>query len=272
MKKTSIVLCCALVVTGAFAQTLNSAVTGGGTTNYIAKWSSSTTLTTSALCQSSSGGNIGIGTCSPTQRLQVNSGNVIVKGPQNFNANGQSASVYLGDINHPISAQYGFGITLGVYQAPKAINIIDGQPITANTSGHPAYVGIGTTAPDAVFTVSSDTLFNSNCDSGCAHSTLLLDIMGLVKADMFGNLCLGSNCNVQDITNTVQLSQPLVFPDGTFQTTAYNAPAVARQQASIRQLQRDRDTLLLMVKELRLRVAQLEKSTEKLSTTTSRQR
>jgi len=40
--KLRIVLCCALLTAGALAQTLNTAVTGGGTTNYIAKWSSST--------------------------------------------------------------------------------------------------------------------------------------------------------------------------------------------------------------------------------------
>jgi len=234
--------------------------TGSGTANYIAKWSSSTNLTTSALCQSASGGNIGIGTCSPTQRLQVNSGNAIVKGPQNFSASGQTASIFVGDTNHPIRAKYGYGFTLGVYQAPNAINILDGAPMTANGSGHPAFVGIGTATPDAIFTVAGDTLFNNNCDSGCIHSTLLLDIMGMMKADMFGNLCLGTSCTLEDIGSTVQLGVPLVFPDGTTQTTAYTAPAAATQQAVvIQQLQRDRDSLIHVVRQLQARVAALEK-------------
>jgi hypothetical protein len=77
----------------AFAQELTTAVTGGGTANFIAKWSSSTNLTTSALCQSASGGLVGIGTCSPTQRLQISSGNMVVKGPQNFTASRADGTV-----------------------------------------------------------------------------------------------------------------------------------------------------------------------------------
>src|SRR6478672_6796156 len=107
--KLRVALCCALFTSGTLAQTVNTAVTGTGAANYIAKWSSSTNLTTSALCQSASGGLVGVATCSPTQRLQVNSGNMVVKGVNNFIAKGQTAKYYVGDTNHVVGATFGSG-------------------------------------------------------------------------------------------------------------------------------------------------------------------
>jgi len=49
-------------------------ITGSGTTNYIPKWTSSSSLNNSVIYQSSTG-NIGIGTTTPSQKLDVN-GNV----------------------------------------------------------------------------------------------------------------------------------------------------------------------------------------------------
>lgn len=46
-----------------------SLIGGSGTANYITRWSGGTTITTSSIYESS--GNIGIGTTSPTSRLQV---------------------------------------------------------------------------------------------------------------------------------------------------------------------------------------------------------
>src|SRR6478672_11674155 len=123
--KLRVALCCALFTSGTLAQTVNTAVTGGGTTNYIAKWSSSTNLTTSALCQSASGGLVGVGTCFPTQRLQVNSGNMLVKGVNNFTAAGQSARYFVGDTNHALRAVYGSGLALDTYKTTNALTISD---------------------------------------------------------------------------------------------------------------------------------------------------
>jgi len=122
-------------------------VTGSWATNYIAKWSSSTNLTTSALCQSTSGGLVGIGTCSPTQRLQVNSGNLLVKGVNNFTASGQTAKYYVGDTNHALGAAYGAGLFFSTYKIPYAMVIQD-------STGR---VGIGTTTPQATLDVTGVT-------------------------------------------------------------------------------------------------------------------
>jgi hypothetical protein len=49
-------------------------------------------------------GIVGIGTTAPTQKLEVDSGNAMVKGARNFKANGDTAFLYVGDTNHPIEA------------------------------------------------------------------------------------------------------------------------------------------------------------------------
>ena len=67
-----------------FATTASYALTAsnlqGGTPNYIAIWNTATTLSSSILYQTSS--NVGIGTTTPTQKLDVN-GNVLITGSFN---------------------------------------------------------------------------------------------------------------------------------------------------------------------------------------------
>jgi len=137
-----------------FAPLLNAQdPTGTGTANYIAKWNSSTNLTTSALCQSATGGLVGIATCAPTQRLQVNSGNVLVRGVNNFTASGQVAKYYVGDTSHSVGAQYAAGLFFSSYKNPYAMVIQD-------TSG---FVGIGTTSPTAALDVSTNPNYCIHC-------------------------------------------------------------------------------------------------------------
>src|SRR4051794_17340651 len=159
MTNTSVVLFCVLVAANASAQTISPAITGGGTTNYIAKWSSSTNLTSSALCQSASGGLVGIGTCAPTQKLQVNSGNVLVKGVNNFTASGQSATYYVGDTNHAVRAAFGTGLFFGSYQFPSAMVVHDA--VVLNGNDKVGNVGIGTTSPQAFLDIQEG---NIHCD------------------------------------------------------------------------------------------------------------
>ena len=57
----------------------------------------------------------------------------------------------------------------------------------------------------------------------------------------------------------VQQGAGVVFPDGTVQTTAYTGTtiAAATQVAAVRQLQRDRDNLVQLVRQLQARVDRL---------------
>ena len=214
--------------------------TGTGTANYIAKWSSTTNLTVSALCQSASGGLVGIATCSPTQRLQVNSGNMVVKGVNNFIAKGQTAKYYVGDTNHVVGATFGSGMYFTTYKAPMAMVITDA---TVSQDGSVvATIGMGTTRPSALVDIQAG---NASCNSdGCIHSLSLFNVGTSIRVDLLGTTYLGSG-------DGVVLGTPLTFPDGTVQTTAYKPPAAVSQAATTRQL-------VKLVQQLQARVAKLE--------------
>jgi len=84
------------------------------------------------------GGNVGIGTTNPTQRLQI-IGNILVKGTNSFINVNDEAVVNLGDTNHYIKAVNGVGLRLGTFLAEDALVV---QQSTGN-------VGIGTDNPRA---------------------------------------------------------------------------------------------------------------------------
>ena len=87
----------------------------------------------------SHGGNVGIGTSSPTQKLEVDKGNIFVRGPGSFDAVGEQATVYLGNGYYYIRSEHGFGVKIGTYGVGDAICI---KEPTGN-------VGIGTSSPAA---------------------------------------------------------------------------------------------------------------------------
>jgi hypothetical protein len=111
-------------------------IKGGGTTNFIPRWTTSTTLGNSVLFQTT-GGNVGLATIAPAQKLEIDSGNLLVRGLQNFNRTGSTAFLYVGDTSHAVEAIRNTGLAIGTYKAPEALFI---QDATGN-------VGIGTTKP-----------------------------------------------------------------------------------------------------------------------------
>jgi hypothetical protein len=128
-------------ITGKVGSHDSPPVGGGGTTGFIAEWANSNNLSNSALFQDTSG-DVGLSTTSPTQKLEVDFGNMLVRGPDNFTRRGDTASLYVGDANHPIEAirnGTAGGIAIGVFQVPQALFLQD-------NSGR---VGVGTTFPEA---------------------------------------------------------------------------------------------------------------------------
>jgi hypothetical protein len=81
------------------------------------------------------GGKAGIGTTSPSEKLDVK-GNTIVRG-ESFANFGDTATISLGDGVHYLRAVFGSGLRIGTYNASDAITISEG-------SGN---VGIGATNP-----------------------------------------------------------------------------------------------------------------------------
>jgi hypothetical protein len=112
-----------------------ASVGGSGTTNFIPQWTNSTTLGNSLLFQM--GANVGLGTTTPAQKFEVDSGNMLVRGPNNFKGAGNTAFLYVGDTHHPIEAIWNSGLAIGAWKVPQALFI---QDQTGN-------VGIGTTTP-----------------------------------------------------------------------------------------------------------------------------
>jgi hypothetical protein len=85
------------------------------------------------------GGSVGIDTYTPSQKLDVDLGNIIVQGTGSCDAPGEEGIVYLGTVHHMIKGVYGFGVKIGTYAAGDSALTI------RELSGK---VGIGTTTPD----------------------------------------------------------------------------------------------------------------------------
>jgi hypothetical protein len=131
-------------------------VEGSGTARYIPIWTNSTTIGNSVLYQSSKQNRLGINTTSPTEALDVASGNFIVNGSKNFQINGDTAFVYVGDMHHPIEAIRGSGLAIGAYRAYTALFISD---YTGN-------VGLGTTAPEYTLDVNGNANVSGTLTKG----------------------------------------------------------------------------------------------------------
>jgi Chaperone of endosialidase len=90
---------------------------------------------------------VGIGTTAPTQSLQVDFGNALVRGTNNFQNDGDTANLFMGDTNNFIQSRHGFGVTIGTFQQPGAVQI----------NQYSGFVGIGTLLPTNRLTLGKGT-------------------------------------------------------------------------------------------------------------------
>lgn len=91
-------------------------------------------------------GQVGIGTISPTEKLDVSGGNMIVRGPSGFTSAGNTASFFYGNNTNYITATNGGNLDFGVNSS------------TVMTMTQGLKVGIGTANPTALLTVNGSTL------------------------------------------------------------------------------------------------------------------
>jgi len=159
-------------------------------------------------------GNVGVGTSAPTQKLEVDLGNAMVKGPNNFKKNGDTAFLYVGDTNHPVEALYNSGLAIGAYQVPNALFI---QDRTGN-------VGIGTTAPTGALTaITANALLPAGVfDNAASGQILSLRNGGVEKFAVQNNgiVQIGTTSS-GGILNAVSNAQSLVG----LAVTGWSAPA-----------------------------------------------
>jgi hypothetical protein len=85
-------------------------------------------------------GDVGIGTINPTQKLDVDNGNLLVQGTGSFDALGEEALVYLGDTNHFIKSHWGEGVTIGTSGAPNGI-VLEENTGDVTVAGNIAWTG-----------------------------------------------------------------------------------------------------------------------------------
>ena len=125
--------------------------------------------------------DVGIGTASPSEKLEVDLGNILVQGAGSFDLTGEEATVYLGDTNHFFQSIFGQGVKIGTFGVPDGIFLQEG---TGN-------VGIGTTTPTETLEVIGNGEFTGTLEAASA-----------------------------DFTSDVQVGGDLLFADGTVQATA----------------------------------------------------
>ena len=97
-------------------------------------------------------GNVGIGIHTPSYKLDVDGGNIMVQGLNSSQTNGDEGILYLGTVHHYIKGVYGYGLKLGTYAAADAM-------VIEEESGN---VGIGTTNPDAKLEVNGTVKIGAN--------------------------------------------------------------------------------------------------------------
>jgi hypothetical protein len=76
-----------------------------------------------------SDGKVGVGTIVPTEKLHVDSGNVLVEGIGSFDAVGDEARVFLGDNSHYIRSIQGSGVRIGTFGVGDAVTILQSRQV-----------------------------------------------------------------------------------------------------------------------------------------------
>jgi|WetSurMetagenome_2_1015567.scaffolds.fasta_scaffold249050_1 hypothetical protein len=94
-------------------------------------------------------GNLGVGTGTPGQKLEVDAGDILVKGAGNWGTDGNDAKLLFGDSNHFIKAVRGYGLKIGTWSASDGICLQQGN----------GYVGIGTSTPPDKLAVYAGNVF-----------------------------------------------------------------------------------------------------------------
>jgi len=105
-------------------------------------------------------GGVGINGASfvtTTNALQVDKGNIMVRGTNNFAGATDQAILFLGDTNQYIKSIYGSGLRIGTYGVVDAIAL---EELSGN-------VGIGTTSPADKLTVVGDARVGTSGTNGC---------------------------------------------------------------------------------------------------------
>ncbi len=107
-------------------------------------------------------GGVGINTTNPMEKLQVDLGNALVRGPNNF-APGTSATLFLGDDANYFRAVWGQGLRFGVFEGADALSVANGGK-----------VGIGIGSPEQALHVVGDAKLQGTNFTASGHTARLI--------------------------------------------------------------------------------------------------
>ena len=142
---------------------LTNPITGTGTTNYLPKFTGTTTLGDSQIFDN--GTNVGIGTASPVSALSIYkaSGNAYIEISGNGNTLGSTSMLYGQDVGSS-------GYVWNRANAPVYFGTNNSTKMFLNTNG---YLGIGTTTPGALLQVGvSNVTTDALLRLGVAYDTI----------------------------------------------------------------------------------------------------
>jgi hypothetical protein len=177
-----------------YQSVLTNPVTGTGTTNYLSKWTSSSTLNTSLVYDD--GTNVGIGTTTFLGKFQVGSGSAT-----QFQVASSGASIYVG----PSSGNYNMNITTNTIQSSNSGTTNTYLYIQPNGSGNVAMCSSGT----------NKVLIGTTTDAG-----FKLDVNGTTRSQGKLTITTGGaeiTGNVVAYTGIQSYGQVQIFSAAAFQ-------------------------------------------------------
>lgn len=201
--------------------TISNTVSGTGTANNIAMWTSSTAIGTSSLYQS--GSNIGIGTTSPIYPLSVNSSSAINGPVANFSMPANAGNWgYINVAQGSLRATYGIDPNgnAHVFGGPGSGVTLwanGNQAMIIGTSGN---VGIGTTSPSTALQVNGTVTSTGLQVNGTATATTF---SGSYTGSGAGLTGIGTS-NMSGVTGTAS-NTTYLRGDGTWTTLASGGAA-----------------------------------------------
>jgi hypothetical protein len=214
------------------------------------------------------GGKVGIGTTSPSEKLQVDSGNFLVRGPDNFWIDGHEAYLFVGDNNTYVKAVRGSGLRLGAYMAQDGLVLVDGGNVGVGTTTPSEKLHVaGNVTADAYLT-NSDSRFKKNVKPlvGALDSVAnLRPVRFDWKREEFPSRHFGGDGQVGLIAQEVRDILPEVVTqgsDGYYQIdyarlTPVLVQAIKEQQVRIERAEQDNASLRQELGELKKLVSSL---------------